>query len=275
MAETGIKAGKGQRESSKKSLMQASVSSGSVMKGYRVCDGIELFPGGAALMVDENALVVADLHLGCEAALEYEGMSLPRVQTKAIESYLVDLVSSIAPRKLIVAGDLKHNFSRNLTQEWKDVTRFVRTLTDMVRVQVVKGNHDNYLGSILRECGIPLRRELTASGIRVLHGHSGKLDGQLTIMGHVHPSIRLRDNIGASFKDQCFLIDEGRRVLVLPALSIVAYGTDVVSQHSSDTISPLLSDAGMRDFIPIAFSGRKPLRFPTVGELRNASLPMS
>jgi len=237
-------------------------------KGYRVCDGVEIFPGGAAMIEDENTLVVADMHLGSEASLEHEGMSIPRVQTRKIEHYMKTMVAALEPSKVIVAGDLKHNFSRNLTQEWQDVQAFVEMLGGSVPLEVIKGNHDNFLGLILREYDVPLRRETVCGGIRVVHGHVGTLTDKMTIMGHVHPSIRLRDGVGASLKDQCFLFDGSRGVLILPALSLISPGTDVISQESSDSISPLLSDDGLSSFTPILFSGEKALEFPTVGELR-------
>ena len=236
--------------------------------GFRVARGIELLPGGAALLTEENVMVVADMHLGVEAALEYEGLSIPRVQTKKIADYMDRMIEIVSPSRIVVAGDLKHNFSRNLIQEWRDIEFFVKRLSGRSSLVVIKGNHDNYLGSILRELSIPLRSETTVSGIRVLHGHSGKLGDQMTIMGHLHPSLRLRDDIGASLKDRCFLYDKGRKVLVLPALSLVAYGTDVISQPSADRMSPLLSAEGLSTFVPIVFSGSKALRFPSVGELR-------
>jgi len=237
-------------------------------EGYRIARGVEILPGGAALLTEENVLVVADMHLGVEAALEYEGLSIPRVQTKKIADYLAKVIQKVSPSKVIVAGDLKHNFSRNLIQEWHDIERFVKLLTGKIPLEVVKGNHDNYLGIILREYNVPLKLETSISGIRILHGHSGKLDDRMTIIGHIHPSMRLRDSIGASVKDRCFLYDKARRTLVLPALSLVAYGTDVVSQSSADRMSPLLSDRGLSAFVPIAFSESEPLRFPTVGQLR-------
>ena len=220
------------------------------------------------MLTEENVLVVADMHLGAEAALEYEGLSLPRVQTKKIADYMAGIISDISPSKVVVAGDLKHNFSRNLVQEWHDVERFVKSLSGKASLEVVKGNHDNFLGSILRGHGVPLRNELFVSGVRIVHGHSGRLTDETTVMGHLHPSIRLTDGVGAAVKDRCFLYDKKRRILVLPALSIVAYGADVVTQPSSDDISPLLSDEGLSSFVPIAFSGSEPLKFPTVGKLR-------
>jgi len=85
--------------------------------GYRIAQGVEILPGGAALLTEENVLVVADMHLGVEASLEYEGLSLPRVQTKKIADFMTKLIKAVSPSKVIVAGDLKHNFSRNLVQE--------------------------------------------------------------------------------------------------------------------------------------------------------------
>ena len=211
------------------------------------------------------------MHLGAEAALEYEGLSIPRVQTRKIEEYLLETIDAISPSRVVVAGDLKHNFSSNLVQEWQDVTRFIKSLAGRTRLEVIKGNHDNYLGVILRDQGIPLKTEATVSGIRVIHGHSGVLTRQPTVMGHIHPSLRLRDSAGASFKDRCFLLDSRRTIVVLPAMSLVAYGTDVVRQLSSDTASPLLAKDGLSSFEPVMFSKKKALRFPTVGELRQSN----
>jgi putative SbcD/Mre11-related phosphoesterase len=238
------------------------------LRGHKVCDEIEVFPGGAAFIREERVLVVADMHLGCEAALEYQGMSIPRVQTRKIGEYMRHMIRTLEPSEVVVAGDLKHNFSRNLNQEWQDVYSFVRTLCDTVPLEVIKGNHDNYLGMILREYRTPLRKETRFGDVRVIHGHEGSLGEGVTIMGHIHPSIRLRDEVGGSVKDRCFLFEPERRVLVLPALSLISPGTDVVGQKSADLISPLLADRGLGDFVPIAFSGSRALVFPRVGELR-------
>lgn len=103
---------------------------------------------------------------------------------------------------------------------------------------------------------------------RIVHGHAGSPTDKNTIMGHIHPSVRLKDDVGASLKSPCFLFEADRILLVLPALSIISPGTDVVSQISADGISPLLSDRGLSSFKPVLFSGEKKLEFPSVGELR-------
>lgn len=237
-------------------------------RGLRVSSDLELLPGGAALIVPENALIVADLHLGCEAALEHEGLSLPRIQSSRIERYLRQVVSEVKPDTMVVAGDLKHNFSRNLSEEWQEVSRFIATFSKQLPVRVVRGNHDNYLRTILHGLGVEFRPEIKVGRYKVVHGHrKGSTDGPF-LMGHLHPSVTLRDEIGASLKEPCFLFDKMREVLVLPALSLVAGGVDVVSQPSSDEISPLLRHIGLKDFVPIVFSKGGPLTFPSVGKMR-------
>lgn len=240
-----------------------------VAVGYRLSERLRVLPGGAALVTPEDVMVVADLHLGCEAALEGEGLSLPRIQTRKIQRLVKDLVDEVNPSRLIVAGDLKHNFSRNLSQEWDDVSMFVQGLRDSVPLEVVKGNHDNYLGSILREHGVPFLRETSVSGVRIVHGHEGAPDGRPTIMGHVHPSISLKEGVGPGVKDGCFLYSEEQQLLVLPAMSLVAGGVDVVAEERLGDMSPMLKGIDVDDLRPVVFSGRAPLRFPSIGEMKS------
>lgn len=243
-----------------------------VEHGHAIGDRFELFPGGGALIVPDRVLVFADLHLGCEAALEADGLSLPRVQTRKIQEYVSHLVDEVRPSKVVIAGDLKHNFSRNLNQEWDDVARFVRCLRERVPLAVVRGNHDNFLGSILREHSVPFLREADVSGVRVVHGHEGWLDGRPTVMGHIHPSVTIRDRSGAGVKDSCFLYSESHSLLVLPQLSIVASGADVLADRDFGHLSPPLSGLDTSSFVPVVFSRGVALRFPSIGKMRNGEM---
>jgi putative SbcD/Mre11-related phosphoesterase len=242
------------------------------MRGYRLDADIELLPGGAVVLRKTNAVVVADLHLGSEAALEHEGLSLPRVQARKIGAYLRSVVEAIGPDQLIIAGDLKHNFSRNLSQEWTEVSDFVNAISEIVDIVVVRGNHDNFLSTILGEMNIPLRSKYCMGGYTIVHGHAESSVEGPVIMGHIHPSIALRDDVGAGLKSPCFLHDESRGMLVLPALSIVSPGVDIVGTTCADSMSPLVAPSGLGGFVPLAFSGSKPLVFPTVAELRRERL---
>jgi len=236
-------------------------------RGYRLTERLTLFPGGGVL-VDNDTLVIADLHLGCEAALESEGISIPRVQTRKIIECVDGLLAASVPRRLVIAGDLKHNFSRNLVQEWQDVAKFVDRIAGNTEVSVVRGNHDNYLGMILSQHGIPFRQEADLGETQVVHGHkrSGRDCG--IVMGHIHPSISLGKGLSGKVKTPCFLYHEGSDILVLPALSLVAGGIDVLRQDVRAGISPIASDVGMGGFRPLVFTETRVLRFPTIEKMR-------
>lgn len=251
-------------------MLSRPVNKSVVVRGFRCGDRYEVFPGGAVLVKDADVMVISDLHLGCEAALEYEGLSLPRVQTRSIEATLRSLLESVRPGRLVVAGDLKHNFSRNLTQEWDDVTRFVRSIAGIVDLEVVKGNHDNYLVTILRESGITLCAETSFGDVRIVHGHRGGPVTGPTVMGHIHPALAVKDSVGGTVKVQCHLHDPERDIMVLPAMSLVAGGVDVVHQDSSDSMSPMLEGTGLGPFRPVVATRDQVLRFPEVSKMRDA-----
>ena len=184
-----------------------------------------------------KTVVIADLHLGYEGALHEEGVSIPRFQKGIMMDRIERIVEKYQPSRIVINGDFKHEFSKNLSQEWDDVNDVLNMLIDEVDVELVRGNHDNYLLTILAKKGLDLKDRTESQGMKITHGHKEvEWDGTL-IIGHEHPSLQLRDEIGASIKRPCFLISE--RVIVLPAFSPLATGTNAASMRF---ISPPLKD---------------------------------
>jgi putative SbcD/Mre11-related phosphoesterase len=194
----------------------------------------------ALYLSKSQTVVIADLHLGYEGALHEEGVSIPRFQKGIMMDRIERIIERCNPRKVIINGDFKHAFSKNLSQEWDDVNDVLNMLVDEVDVELVRGNHDNYLLTILAKKGLDLKDRTESQGIRITHGHKEvEWDGTL-IIGHEHPSLQLRDEIGASIKRPCFLISE--RVIVLPAFSPLATGTNSASMHFVSPMSKDLDD---------------------------------
>lgn len=189
----------------------------------------------------EKTLVVADLHLGYEAALRAQGVSLPRFQKQHMVERLGNLVERYSPETLVVNGDFKHEFSRNLTQEWQDVLDVLDFLEGKAEVVLVRGNHDNYLKTILSSRRRALQPFHQAGPYTVVHGHEAFLPEGPLILGHEHPSLRLKDTIGAAVSVPCFAAT--REVVLLPAFSPLAYGSDVLH---GPYLSPLLKPQAMR-----------------------------
>jgi putative SbcD/Mre11-related phosphoesterase len=191
----------------------------------------------ALYLSKSRTVIIADLHLGYEGALHEEGVSIPRFQKGIMMDRIERIIERYGPKKVIINGDFKHEFSKNLSQEWDDVNDVLNLLVDEVDVELVRGNHDNYLLTILAKKGLDLKDRIESQGMKITHGHKEvEWDGTL-IIGHEHPSLQLRDEIGASIKRPCFLISDS--VIVLPAFSPLATGTNAASMRF---ISPPLAD---------------------------------
>jgi uncharacterized protein len=212
------------------------------MNQLEVMPGLLITNQLCAIIKDEGTVVVSDLHVGYESVLEDSGLHLPRIQTEAMRDSLLDIIDRFSPERFLLLGDLKHEFSRNLAQEWSEARRILGTLQDHGEVIIVRGNHDNYLATIASKLGVRMVEEHVAMGIHFAHGHLPNPYRPL-VMGHEHPSVRLFDSVGAYVKLPCFVHFERERILVMPAFSPLAAGTDITS--GAQTFSPILEGADL------------------------------
>ncbi len=191
--------------------------------------------------------VIADLHLGFEGAMRKAGVAFPRVQIEEIKKR-VDRILKRGVEKIVVAGDLKHEFTENLPHEWKDIEEFLKFLDERgAEVILVRGNHDSYLRAIAKKFGAEVLDEFEVRGIKIVHGHK-ECEGKRIVMGHEHPSVKLRVR-GGMYSYPCFLrlkdVKNSRDVLVLPAMSPLLSGSDVLSLESF--LSPILKNFSPRE----------------------------
>lgn len=187
--------------------------------------GLELASLHAALL-DDEVLVVNDLHLGLEGVLQMQGAAVPRFQKSVIVPRLDALLKRYNPQRLVINGDFKHNFGRNLDQEWREAMQVLRMLTERTAVTLVKGNHDNYLDTMAQQVGVPVQPRVHLDRWVLAHGHEAfPTEGRTAVVGHEHPALVLRDEVGARLTMPCFLVGEG--ILAVPAFSPLSAGTDV------------------------------------------------
>ena len=188
------------------------------------------------MYIEEYELAaMADFHLGYEDVMASKGLFLPHIQREYIMKMLEKIYEKYSPKKFLIDGDLKHEFSRNMPQEWKEIEEVIDYISERSELIVVRGNHDNFLRSILRRRGVELKEEYRIGKFLFIHGHREHEILGTTVIGHEHPSITLRDEIGSYVKLPCFLYSP--ELIVLPAVSIYASGTDITK---NDFISPVL-----------------------------------
>ena len=207
-----------------------------------VGEGVWILKEHALFLEEEETVVVADLHLGFEGALREEGISIPKFQKAQIVERLGTIIDRFEPRTLVVNGDFKHEFSRNLRDEWEEVLEVLDFLETRVKPVMIRGNHDNFLQTILSKRGLKLQKSLNLAGMTLVHGHEVvPTEGRLVI-GHEHPILKLTDEVGASLRIPCFLVSD--EVVVLPAMSPLALGSDIIG---GPRLSPLLENLYLGD----------------------------
>ncbi len=162
--------------------------------------------GTPALLIKsarERSLIVADLHLGIEGELASKGVSLPS-QIPKVKERLLELIKRRRPDRLIFLGDVKHNVPIASWQEWRELPGFFEELAKLVRVEIIRGNHDGGLeGMVPREVKIHGARGIVLGKrkrVGLMHGHTWPspevLNTKLLAAAHNHPAVEFRDELG-------------------------------------------------------------------------------
>jgi putative SbcD/Mre11-related phosphoesterase len=143
-------------------------------------------------------------------------------------------------------------------------------------VEVVRGNHDNYLGVLLSKFGIPFYEEpRRIEPYTLIHGHKNhdiRDLGRITIMGNEHPSIVLVDEAGVRHKFKAFLfgrIAEDKYLMILPPVCELTPGSTINLMSREEFLSPILREVDVDELTPyLIIPGKIVRRFPIVRELR-------
>ncbi len=222
-------------------------------------DGVEVLENLPAVYLRPvKAVVIADTHIGYEEEMAEKGVVIPPFQLRRVLGVVRRIFDLVSPEKFIIAGDLKHRFSGLGNAERREISELLTFLLPMVdEVIVVRGNHDNYLGYMLRKFPFKIVDHLQLGKYLIVHGHKQLpcLEGWKTVIfGHEHPSITVRDSIGVVGKYACFLkgkLRNGKSFLTLPATGIYQTGSRV-SLDREGYLSPILREAAnLEEAVPV------------------------
>jgi hypothetical protein len=233
-----------------------------LMQENMLLPGIFAFDTAVWVMPD-NALVIADLHLGIEEMYNRQGVLLPRFNFSEIKKALEERIfPHVQPETIIINGDLKHEFGGISEQEWREVTEILELLEKRCqKILLIQGNHDKILGPIAGRKNIAVEKEgvlLEGSLAFVTHGERVPQSpafkkAKTVIIGHEHPAISLRERYKRE-QFKCFLVGKcGRKSLVVqPSMCAASTGSDV---RESRLLSPFL-EKGASDFTAFAVADR-------------------
>jgi len=224
---------------------------------YEIGDGFSIVAGYPGLFLTKHdSLVIADVHLGFESSISESGIYVPRRQLAKTLETLDEMIKTTKPARVIINGDLKHDFSRLLRQEREEIVKLIDFLRSkgVSEIIVIRGNHDNYVSLVLKDLGVNLVDKLIIDKIMITHGHElfdpKKYDVKTIIIGHEHPSISLRDELGIAYKFQCFLkgkLITNHEIVVLAHMSLYASGNPVTLDRES-YLSPIVKKYSLIEY---------------------------
>ncbi|AEG17802.1 metallophosphoesterase [Methanobacterium paludis] len=203
-------------------------------------------------LVIRNNLIISDLHLGYEEALNAEGIMVPKFQYQKIIARLEKIISQTDCSRVIVTGDLKHEFGKITRQEWGETLNFIEFLKKhFEEVVLIKGNHDNFTKFIAKKTGLAVYDSFSTGDFLLLHGDKvpvnvEKISENTIIIGHEHPCIGIRSGERLE-KIKCFLNGgfKGKNLVVMPSFNFITEGSDVLHEKP---LSPFLKNNIINDF---------------------------
>ena len=70
--------------------------------------------------------LISDLHLGLEALMASGGVYLPKFQLDEMKDDIKEIIKKVNPKKMIINGDIKHEFSETTWEEREEVRVHLR-----------------------------------------------------------------------------------------------------------------------------------------------------
>jgi uncharacterized protein len=212
------------------------------MDKKNILPGVEIV-SLALLFKKEKALVIGDLHLGQEEALNNSGVMLPRTNFDRLIKELKKVFSKIGKvETVILTGDVKHEFGKPGSQEWKEVLELLDFLHKKAKeLIIIRGNHDNYLSEISSWKKIKIVEKYSFGNYLFCHGNK-LVEGKekILIIGHEHSAVNISDEYKKE-KYKCFAktkIRAGNKtIIVMPSFNFLSIGTDIIHEK---LLSPYL-----------------------------------
>ncbi len=200
---------------------------------YRLCgQHLWLMPQKCIYWQEEQAILLADLHLGKAGHFRKAGIRIPAQVHRHDLQELGRAVLLTGAERVIVLGDLFHS-QHNC--EWQILEGWLRTYPRL-EVQLIMGNHDWYGGAHLPAAITNCGDKLAAGPFLLTHE---PLPEQLlttdyyNLAGHVHPAVKLNGKGRQQLVLPCFLFTPGQGIL--PAFGKFT-GTARTDVHPQDDV---------------------------------------
>lgn len=190
----------------------------------------------------EKTLVIGDMHIGLEESLQKQGFFIPRFDIQEVIKRLKNIFSKVDVKKIILIGDVKHEFGTISDQEWRDTLKVLDFLLEKCEVILIKGNHDTILEPISKKRSVEIVEKHKLNDILFTHGDklvNEDKEPKIIVIGHEHPAVSFKSRPEEKFK--CFLLGKYKKskIIVIPSFNFLTEGSDVTKEK---TLSPYIKN---------------------------------
>lgn len=163
----------------------------------------------ATFITDKKILVISDLHIGMEYYLYENGIVIPP-QAEKFQKIIETLINLTKAKTLVIVGDVKFKVPGTSIRELKEIPKFLENLSEKIKIVITKGNHDDFLETIVPEdVKVYGSRGFKLGNYGFFHGHAWPskilMKCDYLFMGHMQPGIEFRDKLGYSSIQQVWL----------------------------------------------------------------------
>ena len=155
-----------------------------------------LLPEKALFFVEDQTLVIADVHLGKATHFRKAGIALPYSPENDLLR-LQQLLHKTKCSRIVFLGDLFHS---SYNAEWDEFILFRKAFPE-INFHLIIGNHDILNKQIYHDSGLEISCELILNN-KISLTHDKENSALFNIHGHVHPGVKIRG--------------KGRQSIVLP-----------------------------------------------------------
>ena len=217
----------------------------------------------------ERLLLLADTHVGYEVELRRVKGVNAMSQTRKLVERVLELADLHNVTAVVILGDVKHELPVP-RESAEEVRAFLSTVAKRVPMLLIPGNHDSLLQEIasgIDGVEIAPTRGVLVDRFLLIHGHvkPAKQDlekADVVIMGHTHPAVVIRDDIGYAVKEPAVLKIRTSRTKMCRAL----YGEPCKRRAQLKIVvlpasHPLITGVDVREIPQMASEGRTLLKY--------------
>lgn len=217
----------------------------------------------------ERLLLLADTHVGYEVELRRVKGVNAMSQTRKLVERVLELADLHNVTAVVILGDVKHELPVP-RESAEEVRAFLSTVAKRVPMLLIPGNHDSLLQEIasgIDGVEVAPTRGVLVDRFLLIHGHvkPAKQDlekADVVIMGHTHPAVVIRDDIGYAVKEPAVLKIRTSRTKMCRAL----YGEPCKRRAQLKIVvlpasHPLITGVDVREIPQMASEGRTLLKY--------------